>query len=160
VDREDAYVQRASAHAYARYTSKRTNRLAATGKVLRTFTRVKHIETFGTPLVRASVSSRTGYRHLVAVLTAVTRSGSEIVISDGGIELPTLGPKARTVAIRLPNEITSVPAGSRLRVTLAATSTAQNIGNLVYLLPVAAGSTATIGRVTLTLPVLKQPLSP
>ncbi len=142
------------------YASKRTNRLTATGKVVRTFARVKHIETFGTPIVRAAVSSRTGYRHLAAVLSAVTPSGSEIVVSDGGIELPTLGKKPRTIAIRLPNEITSIPARSRLRVTLAATSTAQNIGNLANLLPVNDGSTATIGRVTLTLPVLKQPVSP
>jgi alpha-beta hydrolase superfamily lysophospholipase len=142
------------------YASKRTNRLSATGKVVRTFARVRHLETFGSPVVRARVSSRTGYRHLVAVLTAVTPSGSEIVVSDGGIELPSLGRKPRVVAIKLPNEITSIPARSRLRVTLAATSTVQNIGNLVYLLPVADGSAATIGRVTLTLPVLKQPISP
>lgn len=142
-----------------KYTSKRSNRLTTTGKVVRTFARVKHIETFGSAVVHATVSSRTGYRHLVAVLSAVTASG-EIVVSDGGVELASLGKKPRVIAIKLPNEITSIPANSRLRVTLAATSTAQNIGNLVYLLPVADNSTATIGRVTLTLPVLKQPVSP
>jgi len=122
--------------------------------------RVGRIETFGAPTVRVTLSSRTGYRHLVAVLTAATPAGGETVVSDGGIELPPLGRKPRTVTIRLPDEITAIPAGSRLRLTLAATSTAQSLGNLVYLLPVEPGSTASIGRVTLTLPVLKQPISP
>lgn len=143
-----------------RFTTRGTNRLGAAGKVIRNLGRVKHIETFGTPVVRVAISSRAGYRHLAAVLSAVAPGGAETVITDGGIELPTLSRKPRTVAIRLPDEITPVPAGSKLRLTLAATSTAQNVSNLVYLLPVADGSTATIGRVTLTLPVLKRPISP
>jgi hypothetical protein len=36
----------------------------------------------------------------------------------------------------------------------------QNIGNLVYLIPVADGSVATVRGVTLTLPVLRKPISP
>ena len=43
----------------------------ASGKVVRTFARVKHVETFGDPVVRVKVSSRTGYRQLVAVLTDI-----------------------------------------------------------------------------------------
>ena len=143
-----------------RLTGRGTSRLTATGKVVRNLGRVKHIETFGTPVVTVSISSRAGYRHLAAVLSSVAPGGAETVITDGGIELPTLSGKSRTVAIRLPDEITPVPAGSKLRLTLAATSTAQSVSNPVYLLPVADGSTATIGRVTLTLPVLKRPISP
>jgi predicted acyl esterase len=143
-----------------RFATRGTNRLGPTGKVVRNLGRVQHIETFGTPIVRVALTSRSGYRHLVAVLTAIRPGGAEAVISDGGIELPALSTKSRTVTIRLPDEITPVPAGSRLRLTLAATSTAQNVANLVYLLPVADGSTATIGRVTLQLPVLKRPISP
>ena len=143
-----------------RFTSRGTSRLGASGKVVRTLGRVRHLETFGTPVVRVAIGSRTGYRHLVAVLSAVRPGGGETVISDGGIELPRLTAKPRTLAIRLPDEITPVSAGSRLRVTLAATSTAQNVANLVYLLPVADGSAATIGRVTLALPVLDKPISP
>jgi hypothetical protein len=45
-------------------------------------------------------------------------------------------------------------------VTIAATSTAQAFANVVYLLPVPSSSSATIGRVTLTLPVLEKPISP
>ena len=65
-----------------------------------------------------------------------------------------------TVTIKLQNEVTSIPAGSRLRVTVGARSTVQNIGNLVYLIPVLEGSVAHIGKVTLTLPVLPKPVSP
>ena len=122
--------------------------------------RVPRLETFGAPTVRVSVSSRTGYRHLVAVLSAVRPDGSELVVTDGGAETSTLGRAVRTITLRLPDEITSIPRGSRLRVTLAATSTAQSLQNLVYLNSVPENSTAQIKRVTLTLPVLRKPISP
>jgi hypothetical protein len=83
-----------------------------------------------------------------------------IVVADGGADTQVVGRKARPVSIRLQNEITAIPARSRLRVTLGARSTVQNIGNLVYLLPVPEGSRATVGRLTLTLPVLRKPVSP
>jgi predicted acyl esterase len=133
--------------------------LSAQGKVARTTARVRHLETFGTPVVRVTFSTRTGYKHLVAVLSAVTPSGSEIVIADGGAATPAVNRRSRTVTIRLQNEITSVPAGSRLRVTLGARSTVQSIGNLVYLIPVAEGSVANVGQITLRLPVLRTPVS-
>jgi predicted acyl esterase len=134
--------------------------LSAEGKVARTTVRVRHLENFGAPIVRASFATPTGYKHLVAVLSAITPNGSEIVISDGGADTQTSGKRPRTVTIKLQNEITSIPAGSRLRVTLGARSTVQNVGNLVYLIPVPEGSVAHIGKVTLTLPVLLKPVSP
>ena len=133
--------------------------LTADGKLTRTTKRIAHVETFGTPVVKVSLSSTTGYRHVVAVLSALTPDGKEIVVSDGGADTQAVGRKARTVAIRLQNEITSIPRGSRLRVTLGARSTVQNVGNLVYLIPVAEGSTAAVRSVTLTLPVLRKPVS-
>ena len=54
----------------------------------------------------------------------------------------------------------TLPARSRLRVTLGARSTVQNASNLVYLLPVPEGSVVNVRRVTLTLPVLRRPVSP
>jgi hypothetical protein len=36
----------------------------------------------------------------------------------------------------------------------------QNIANLVYLIPVPDGSRATVRGLTLTLPVLRKPISP
>jgi pimeloyl-ACP methyl ester carboxylesterase len=133
-----------------------TSALSANGKVVRNTKRVRKLETFGLPTVKVSFSTTTGYKHLVAVLSAVTRRG-EIVIADGGAATPGTG--RRTVTIRLQNEITSIPAGARLRVTLGARSTVQNPSNLVYLLQVPDGSVARIGRVVLTLPVLRRPVS-
>jgi hypothetical protein len=86
----------------------------------------------------------------------VTPAGREIVIADGGAATSTIGRRLRTVTVRLQNEITSIPAGSRLRVTLGARSTVQNLSNLIYLIPVPEGSVADVRRVTLTLPVLRQ----
>ena len=137
-----------------------TRVLSANGKVVRTTTRVRHLETFGSPVVRVSFATRTGYKHLVAVLSALRPDGTETVIADGAADTQASGKKSRTVTISLQNEVTSIPAGARLRVTLGARSTVQNIGNLVYLIPVADGSVAHVGRVTLTLPTLSKPVSP
>jgi hypothetical protein len=63
------------------------------------------------------------------------------------------------VTIRLQNEVTAIPGGSRLRVTLGARSTVQNVNNLVYLIPVPDGSAAIVGKASLTLSVLAKPIS-
>jgi predicted acyl esterase len=133
--------------------------LSAAGKVARSTAPVRQLETFGAPVVKVTLATRSGYKHLVAVLSAVTRSGSEIVIADGGTATRTIGRRLRTVTIKLQNEITSIPAGSRLRVTLGARSTVQSVSNLLYLIPVPEGSVADIRRVTLALPVLRRPVS-
>jgi predicted acyl esterase len=143
-----------------RFTSAAHGTLTASGKVVRTFSKIRHIETFGTPTIRIQAASRTGYAHFAVVLSAVPAHGSEFVISDGGAATPQLGRKLRTVTIHPQDEITSIPRGSRLRVTIGATSTVQSLANLVYLNPVDSNSVATIGRVTLTLPVLKKAISP
>jgi predicted acyl esterase len=135
--------------------------LTADGKVVRTTNRVAHIETFGTPRVGLQFSSGlTGYKHLVVVLSALTPAGKEIVVADGGSDTSTATNRAGYVSIRLQNEVTPIPRGSRLRVTLGARSTVQNIANLVYLIPVADGSRATVRGVTLLLPILRKPISP
>ena len=139
------------------FDGKRT--LSAEGKVVRTTARLARLETFGSPEVKVSFATATGYRHLVAVLSALTPTGGEIVVSDGGADTQASGKRARTVTIRLQNEVTAIPAGSRLRVTLGARSTVQNIGNLVYLIPVPEGSVAHIGRIGLTLLTLRKPVS-
>jgi predicted acyl esterase len=141
------------------FTFSGTRTLSAEGKIARTTARVRHLETFGSPIVRVSLATATGYNHLVAVLSALTPDGKEIVIADGGADTQTGGKNARTVAIKLQNEVTSIPAGSRLRVTLGARSTVQNVSNLVYLLPVPEGSVADIARMTLSLPTLPKPAS-
>jgi predicted acyl esterase len=129
--------------------------LSAEGKVVRSTAPVRRLETFGKPVVKVSFSSTTGYQHLVAVLSAVLPDGSETVISDGGAATPG-GKGPTTVTINLQNEVTPIPARSRLRVTLGARSTVQNVSNLVYLIPVPEGSVANVGKITLTLPVLRR----
>lgn len=133
--------------------------LSAQGKVVRSTAPVRRLETFGAPQVKVTFSTTTGYKHLVAVLSAITPTGSEILIADGGAATPASDRRPRTVTIKLQNEITSIPAGSRLRVTLGARSTVQSVANLVYLIPVPEGSVAHVGRVTLTLPVLRSPVT-
>jgi predicted acyl esterase len=134
--------------------------LTADGKVVRTTKRVSHIETFGSPIVGVQFSSGpAGYKHLVAVLSALTPAGKEIVVADGGTDTSVATNRAGRVTIRLQNEVTSIPRGSRLRVTLGARSTVQNVANLVYLIPVPDGSRATVSGVTLRLPVLRKPVS-
>ena len=70
----------------------------------RTTARVRHLESFGPPTVKISVATATGYKHLVAVLSAITPSGSEIVVSDGGTDTQASGKNPRTVTIKLQNE--------------------------------------------------------
>ena len=139
-----------------KFSFKQRSSLTADGKVVRTTKRVAHVETFGSPAVSVQFApGATGYRHLVAVLSALTPAGKEILVADGGADTSRAG----RVSIRLQNEITSIPARSRLRVTLGARSIVQNVNNLVYLIPVPDSSRATIRGVTLTLPVLRKPIS-
>ncbi|MDH5333661.1 MAG: hypothetical protein OEW65_07250, partial [Thermoleophilia bacterium] len=115
------------------------------------------LEVFGAPTVTVPIRAAGGWSRLVAVLTARTAAGQEIVVAGGGV--PT-APGQRTVTIRMVDQVTFVPKGSRLTLTLASSSLAQNPGNLLYLdLPMAASARVTIGTATLTLPVLTRPVS-
>jgi hypothetical protein len=57
------------------------------------------------------------------------------------------------------DEATPIPAGSRLRLTLAGTSLAQSPDNVLYFVGVAKGSRVTLSPATLTLPVLRKAVS-
>jgi predicted acyl esterase len=128
------------------------------GKFVRSLRVARLTETFGAPTVRVQASSTTGWSHLVAVLVARAPNGSETVVSEGGT--PTkLGAKPRPVTIRLISQVTTIPKGSRLELTLAGTSTAQNPGNLLYLVPVPQRAKITLGSVQLAIPALKKPVS-
>jgi predicted acyl esterase len=132
--------------------------LTASGSVQRTFALPRRkLETIGTPVVTATVSGTKPFHHLVAVLSA-TSGGTETIVSEGGIPLRPRA-KPRRVSIRLLDQVVTIPAGSRLRLTLAATSTAQNPANALYLLGVRDGSRVRLGRISVTLPVLKQAIS-
>ena len=134
-----------------------TSTIGASGKVVRTSRLAKRTETFGGGTVRVSASgSRWG--HLVAVVTARRPDGRTVVVTEGGMPT-TLGSRPRALRIRLLATATAIPAGSRLQVTLAATSTAQDPRNLLYLVPVTEGARLTIRDVRLTLAVLRTPIS-
>ncbi len=127
---------------------------ARSGKaVRRTAPLRKAIEVFGSPTVEVSVAASGGWSRLVAVLSARTPKGQEIVVSAGGV--PTKN-GARKVTIRLINQATLVPKGSRLTLTLASASTAQSTSNLLYLdLPMAPSARVRVGTAVLKLPVLR-----
>jgi ABC-2 type transport system ATP-binding protein len=128
------------------------------GKAVRTAARVrKAIEVYGAPTVQTSIAASGGWSRLIAVLTARTPSGKEILVSAGGV--PTK-PGAQKVTIQLANQATLVPRGSRLTLTLASSSTAQSSANLLYLdLPMAAGARARVGTAILKLPGLRTQIS-
>lgn len=129
------------------------------GKVVRTLRLPQRtLEQFGAPVVRVTASTPNQWPHLVAVLTAVDSHGAESILSDGG-SLTLFGHKAKTVSFRLISDANLIPRGVKLRLYLGATSTVQNIANLLYLKYVPDGSRLTVGKVTLTLPVLQQTIS-
>jgi predicted acyl esterase len=140
------------------YTLRGTKTIGASGKIVRGARTPQVLETFGAPTVQVRASSTTGWTHLVAVLVARTPSGREIVVSEGGA--PTsLTAKPKLLTIRLISEATLIPAGSRLELTLAGTSTAQNGANLLYLVPVPQRARITLRNVSLTIPALRTPVS-
>ena len=132
--------------------------LARSGKVVRTTAPLRQpIEVFGSPAVDVSLAASGGWSRLVAVLTAKTPKGREIFVSAGGV--PTK-PGARKVTIRLIDQATFVPKGSRLQLTLASSSTAQSSGNLLYLdLPMPTKARARVGTAVLRLPGLRTPVT-
>jgi predicted acyl esterase len=135
------------------------NEIGSTGKVARTLPRRKaRLETFGAPTVRVALSSPNRWPHVVAVLSALTPDGRELVVSNGGARV-RLGSKRKEVAIRLISQVTNVPPRSRLRLTVAGTSTAQSAGNLLYLSGVPRSARLVVGNARLTLPVLARPIS-
>jgi predicted acyl esterase len=133
--------------------------LSARGKIVRTFTLPKrNLEQFGAPLVRVTASTSTQWPHLVAVLTSVDARGQETVLTEGGT-ITALGKKARTVSFKLISTGNLLRVGTKLRLYLGGTSTVQNVANLLYLKLVPDDSQLTVGKVTVTLPLLPKTIS-
>lgn len=136
-----------------------SKRIDGLGEVIRTVAPTRRLnETFGHALVSVKVSTPTGWPHLVAVLSALTPKG-EIVISQGGVPTTTLRSTTRVLTIRLISQATTIPRGSRLRLTIAGASTAQHPDNLLYLASPETKSRLTIGEAKMILPVLRRPVS-
>jgi pimeloyl-ACP methyl ester carboxylesterase len=106
-------------------------------------------ETFGNSTVTVRYTNASAWSHLVATLSTPT---GKTAISTGAV--PITRPNG-VVQIHLMNEAVLVPAGTRLVVTLAATSGKAN----VYATGVPAGASITIGRTTLSLSMLKRAVS-
>jgi len=131
-----------------------TARVSTFGRTVRTTKPVPQpVETFGSSTVRVTVSKLARYPRLVAVLSALAPGGKEILITQGGL-VPHVG--ANT--IRFGNYAVFVPKGSRLRVTISSTSTAQSPANLVYL-PFPGSGSITLGAAQLKLSTLTKPIS-
>ncbi|MDQ3086238.1 MAG: CocE/NonD family hydrolase [Actinomycetota bacterium] len=131
---------------------------ARTGKVARTSAPLgKAVEVYGSPTVKATIAASGGWSRLVAVLTARTPKGKEIVVSAGGV--PTKN-GVQKVTIKLASQATFVPRGSRLTLTLGSSSLAQSSSNLLYLdLPMAPSARVRVGNAVLTVPGLRTPVS-
>ncbi len=132
--------------------------ITPSGRVQRTSMSLRRpLEVFGAPVVTVSADANAGWTRIVAVLTAKTPRGKEIVVAGGGV--PTT-PGARSYRIYLSNQATFIPAGSTLTVTIGTSSLAQNPGNLLYLdLPLGPTPKVTVGPIGLSLPTLAKPIS-
>ena len=133
--------------------------IGSTGKVVRTRPRLRtRTESFGAPVLRVSLASPNGWPQVVAVLSALTPQGKEIVVSAGGARVH-LRAKPKRVKIRLISQLTAIPKRSRLRLTIAATSTAQSSGNLLYLTGVPRSVRLVVGPAGLSVPLMAKPIS-
>jgi fermentation-respiration switch protein FrsA (DUF1100 family) len=129
--------------------------MTARGKIVYTFPPLKRtVEQFGAPVVSVIASAPTEWPHLVAVLT--TTGGT--VLSEGGTLTP-FGKKSKGVKFSLISDANLLKRGTRLQLTFGATSTVQNIANLLYLKTVPDDARLKIGFISLRVPVLPKPIS-
>ena len=127
-----------------------TRTITPSGRIRLAFEPVRRaIDVFGSPYVGLTATATGGWSRIVAVLTARTRAGKTIVISGGGVPAR---PGRHDYVIHLISQMTYVPAGARLTVTLGASSLAQDPADLLYLqLPMPdAARLSVIGRVNLS----------
>jgi hypothetical protein len=130
---------------------------AKRGKAVRSAPLRRAVEVFGSPTLKVSVAATGGWSRLVAVLTARTPQGREIVVSAGGI--PTRS-GVQSLTIQLASQATFIPRGSRLTLTLGSSSLAQSTSNILYLdLPMPPAARLRVGNAVLTLPGLRTPVT-
>ena len=132
---------------------------APKGKAVRRSAPLRNaIEAYGAPQVKLSIAASGGWSRLVAVLTAKPPGRKEIVVASGGV--PTRN-GLRKVTIKLASQATFIPKGSRLTLTLGASSLAQSTVSPVYLAspPMRARARVRVGNAALTLPGLRFPVT-
>lgn len=119
--------------------------------------RTRATEVFGSPVVDVTATAVGGWSRIVAVLSARTPAGDEIVVAGGGV--PTRSGR-QTYRITLGDQATFVPKGSRLFLTIGSSSLAQNPGNLLYLdLPFASSARLKVTTGAIRIPELATPIS-
>lgn len=119
--------------------------------------RSRAMEVFGAPLVEVRATATGGWSRIVAVLSARTPAGKEIVVGGGG--MPTRA-GTRTYRIALSSQATFLPRGSRLTLTLGSSSLAQSPANLLYLdLPFASTARLRVTGGSVRIPELATPIS-
>jgi predicted acyl esterase len=134
--------------------------IAGSGTVVRlTAPTLRLNETFGGGLVGVSAASTTRWPHLVVVVSAITPRGEELVVTSGATQTPMLSGHSKQITIRMLSQATTIPRGSRLRVTIAGASTAQRADNVLYPLVVPGEARVSLGEVRVMLPVLRRPVS-
>jgi len=122
------------------------------GSFTRQLGRTKRLlETFGRPMVTLRASGTMD--HVVAVLKARTTSGRELTVSAGGVKVQ-LGASRRPVTFRLIGQVTTIPRGSRLSLRVGSTS-----GDLLYIAPALPTQRLAVGRIIVSLPILREPVS-
>lgn len=115
------------------------------------------MEVLGSPIVDVKATANAGWSRIVAVLSARTPAGKEIVVGGGGV--PTRA-GARTYRIALTSQATFLPRGSRLVLTLGSSSLAQSPGNLLYLdLPFPPTARLRVTGGSVRIPELATPIS-
>ena len=144
----------------ARFSFGASNAITGEAKAARTSGRTHtKLETFGSGRLHLTARVSGGWERLVAVLTARTPRRKTIVVSEGGINTTGLSGKHK-LTIKLISDATLIPKGSRLTLTLASSSMAQDPNNLLYLdLPQPPGAKVVLGPARLDLPVLRKPVS-
>jgi len=142
----------------ARTTFVGTAAFDQSGKYRRPLPRLtRATEVFGSPVVQVTAKATGGWSRIVAVLSARTPAGKEIVVAGGGV--PTRAGK-RTYRIVLGSQATFLPRGSRLTVTVGSSSLAQSPANLLYLdLPFPSTARLTVTGGALVLPRLATPVT-
>ena len=133
-------------------------RIAQSSRYQRSFPPLtRPTEVFGSPTVKVTATASGGWSRIVAVLSARTPAGREIVVAGGGV--PTRAGK-RTYTIALSDQATFLPKGSRLTLTVGSSSLAQNPANLLYLdLPFAPAARLAVTGGTVRIPELATPIS-
>jgi pimeloyl-ACP methyl ester carboxylesterase len=132
-------------------------RVGWNGKVVRTAGRTRmKVENFGSPVVTVRATTIAGWDHLVALLTATTPTGKQIVVSAGAV---ATRPGTRTYSIQLISQITLIPADSQLQVTFGSSTSGTDAGLLYLDFPPVGTPTLTIAQGVLRLSAMIRPIS-